>query len=149
MMEIYGETYIKSHFSKVALTQASRCSQRKTPLLPENFNGTQRHERCHNTGNDLMTSNVKPAFGSLYICMFRPSEQSFLRLQLSVLHYHTVHFLFNLLSLSTFLSQQTLLDDLWKNLHINSWFNFITNVFVCVQRLFLDQHCLQVVNFFF
>lgn len=44
---------------------------------------TQRHERCHNTGNDLMTSNVKPAFGSLYICMFRPSEQSFLRLQLS------------------------------------------------------------------
>lgn len=111
-MEIYDETYIKSHFSKVALTQASRCSQRargKTPLLPEN-------------------------------------KQSFLRLQLNVLHYHTVHFLFNLLSLSTFLSQQTLLDDLWKNLQINSWFNFITNVFVCVQRLFMDQHCVQVVN---
>lgn len=97
---------------------------------------TQRHERCHNTGNDLMTSNVMPL----------PSEQSFLCLQLNVLHYHTVHFLFNLLSLSTFLSQQTLLDDLWKNLQINSWFNFITNVFVCVQRLFMDQHCVQVVN---
>lgn len=103
MMEIYDETHIKTHLSKVAQTHTSRCSWKVSLWWRASVGRdlTRGNELCPDPGNDLMTSNEKPTFSftpprALYSYMFRPSKQLFLCLHLNVLRCCTVYFLLSL-----------------------------------------------------
>lgn len=82
MMEIYDETHIKSHLSKVALTQQPDAHKE---LMERNFDVWRRDARTWAPSQPRKwphDAQWEPTFESLYIYTLRASKQCFPRLRL-------------------------------------------------------------------